>query len=347
MDQLTFDATRPLSVGLDYHQDTTQVCILNSARAMLCNDSVRGSRSDSIVRLIRKYGTRARIAVEACSGSATLADELIGMTGWDVQQCHPGYVSRMRQNKDKSDYSDARVLAELIHCGYLPRVWLASPEIRDLRQLVRYRQQRVSQKTTIKLRIRALLREARVPNVPKNLWSSDGRQWLKTLSALRPHAAWVMSEHVDDLYAVEARLDRVARRLVEVAEGDPQIQKLMQHKGIGLVTACVMRAEIGPFDRFHSGRQLSRFCGLSPCNASSGRRQADAGLIRGCSKLLRTVLIEAAHRLIRYDERWKDLASQMKQRGKAGSVVTAAVANRWIRKLYYELREALASPAVA
>ncbi len=41
----------------------------------------------------------------------------------------------------------------------------------------------------------------------------------------------------------------------------------------------MLRAEIGRFDRFGSGKQLARFCGLSPRNASSGTRQADAGLV--------------------------------------------------------------------
>jgi len=41
-----------------------------------------------------------------------------------------------------------------------------------------------------------------------------------------------------------------------------------------------IRAEIGRFDRFRTGKQMARFCGLSPHNASSGARQADAGLIR-------------------------------------------------------------------
>ena len=78
-------------------------------------------------------------------------------------------------------------------------------------------------------------------------------------------------------------------------------------KGTGLVTAVTIRAEIGRFDRFRTGKQLAHFCGLSPRNASSGPRQADAGLIRTGNPEFRAVLIETAHRLMRFEERWRKL----------------------------------------
>ena len=77
---------------------------------------------------------------------------------------------------------------------------------------------------------------------------------------------------------------------------------------MGLITAATIRAEVGRFDRFTTGKQLARFCGLSPRNASSGQRQADAGLIKAGNPQLRATLIEAAHRLIRFDPRWASLA---------------------------------------
>ena len=69
---------------------------------------------------------------------------------------------------------------------------------------------------------------------------------------------------------------------------------------------------------------------MTPRNASSGARQADAGLIQVGNPELRKVLIELAHRLIRMlDPKWGQLAAGMLQRGKPKNVVVAAVANRW------------------
>ena len=82
---------------------------------------------------------------------------------------------------------------------------------------------------------------------------------------------------------------------------------------------------------------MARYCGLSPRNASSGQRQADAGLIKAGNEHLRATIIEAAHRLIRYDARWSELAAKMRQAGKPACVIAAAVGNRWIRWLFHQV----------
>jgi transposase len=102
------------------------------------------------------------------------------------------------------------------------------------------------------------------------------------------------------------------------------------------VTAWTLRAEIGRFDRFRSGKQLARFCGLTPCNRPSGEQQADAGLIRAANPELRRVLIEAAWLLARLEPRWRQLAERLKARGIPSTVAVAAVANRFVRWLYHE-----------
>src|SRR5262249_44017831 len=105
---------------------------------------------------------------------------------------------------------------------------------------------------------------------------------------------------------------------------------------IGPVTAWTLRAEIGRFDRFRSGKQLARFCGLTPCNRSSGDKQADAGLIRAANPELRRGLVEAAPVLAPPPPRRRPVAQRRKAQGKANTVVVAAVANRFVRWLYHE-----------
>lgn len=331
-------------VGLDVHQDSVQVCIINDAGKTLCNRSVVNVVS-IIVKTIQDFGADAKLGIEACGGAAALADAMIEATGWSVQMTHAGYAQRMRQNPDKSDYSDAYLLADLVRLGYLPRVWLAPAPVRDLRHLVRYRQQLVNQKRNTKLRIRALLREHRELSAPKSLWTGVGVAWLKQDVVLPSHARWILDRHIEDLNRSTEAIALADKRLIDAAETDTIMQRLMTHAGIGLITAAVFRAQVGDVNRFGNGKQLSRFCGLSPCNRSSGSRQSDAGLIRGCCKLLRATLIEAAHRLTIHDEYWKAFKARMRSQGKPGSVIAAAVANRWIRRLYYDLRTPATSVA--
>lgn len=330
----------PVFVGMDYHKDTVRVCVLSAAGEVLGNRNCPNDAS-RVVEYVGRHGMVRGVAIECCEGTADFAEALIDQTGWPVHLAHPGYVQRMRQNPDKTDHSDARLLADLERVGYLPRVWLAPAAIRELRRLVRYRRQLVNERRNVKLRIRSLLREhRRVINAPR--WGREWFDWMRSVD-LPADSRWILDQHLNRLHHLNEGIQDVEGRLESVTVNDTLVQQLLKMPGVGPVTAWALRAEVGRFDRFRSGKQLARFCGLTPCNASSGARQADAGLIRACNNDLRSVLIEAAHRLKRYDPRWMALADKLRAAGKPGSVIAAAVANRWMRWLYHEVRESKAA----
>jgi len=287
--------------------------------------------------VVGRGGQKVRAAMESCAGAADLAEELMAGAGWEVALAHPGYVRRMKQNPDKTDFTDARMLADLVRVGYLPRVWLAPKEVRELRRLVRYRQQLVGERRNAKLRVGALLREHRLRKALARPFSRAWLRWLEQ-AALSEQSRWIVQRHLARLLALGEEIRLVERRLTALTEDDPVVGKLLRLPGVGPVTAWTMRAEVGQFDRFRFGKELSRFCGLSPRNAQSGARQADAGLIEAANPQLRATLIEAAHRLIRYEQRWRELAFRLRQAGKPGSLIAAAVANRWMRWLHHHMQ---------
>ena len=259
-------------VGLDYHDDFVQVCVMNLKGKILINRPVTNDWH-AIAAAVKKVGRVSSAAIEACNGAAHLADELIHRGGWPLHLSHPGYVARLKQSPDKSDFSDAQLLADLARVGYIPMVWLAPPEVRELRRLVRFRQQLVDERRDIKLRVSALLREHRPPPPACNSWTRAWRRWLEALQ-LPEQSRWIIQQHLRRFQNTTRDIDEVESRLAKLAEQDRLIQFLLTLPGIGLATAVTLRAEIGRFDRFHNGKQLSRFCGLSPRNASSGNRQA-------------------------------------------------------------------------
>ncbi len=325
-----------VSVGLDYHMSSVQVCVLAGDGTVLGNHACPNDRRQ-IVQYVQRFGGVEAAGIEACCGAAALADELIQHAAWPLKLAHPGFVRRMKQNPDKTDYSDARLLADLARVGYLPLLWLAPAEIRDLRQLVRYRQQGVNAARNVKLRIRALLREHRLKPALARLWTRAGLTWLRTFEGLGPQSRWVLDRHLEDFEQHQRRLATCVTQLRAATANDPLVLRLLEEPGVGLVTACVLRAEIGWFERFGSGKQLARFCGLSPRNASSGQRQADAGLIKAGNPLLRATLIELAHRLAWHVPRWRALRQKLLSAGKPKCVAAAALANRWVRGLYHQM----------
>jgi len=113
-------ATLPLFVGLDYSQHAVQVCVLDPQGQVLCNRAVPDS-ADAIDQAVRRLGSVRGAALEACTGAADLAEELADRFAWPVHLAHPGFVARMKQSPNKTDFSDARARADLERVGYLPR----------------------------------------------------------------------------------------------------------------------------------------------------------------------------------------------------------------------------------
>ena len=331
-------ATVNVFVGLDYHQDQVQVCVLDESGRMLCNRGVSNDAQE-IRGVAEAWGPVQAAALEACCGAADLAEELVA-GGWSVSLAHPGFVARMKQNPDKTDYADARLLADLLRVGYLPKVWLAPERLRCLRRLVRHRQQLVDQRRDIKLRIRALLRDNRLrPPAGVNAWTKRWLAWVSSEARLTAEDRWLMEQHLEMLALYSGKIATVEGRLREWSADDALIRKLLSLDGVGLVTAVTLRAEVGRFDRFQTGKQLARYCAVTPRNASSGQRQADAGLIRAGNPQVRRVLIELAHRLVsRIRGRWFTLGARLLRSGKKKTVVVAAVANRWVRWLYHQMQ---------
>ena len=112
----------PVFVGLDYHQSSVQVCVMNGSGEVLANRKVSNSWR-AVVQVVGSVPSEVHAAIEACGGAADLADELVEHAGWSVDLAHPGYVHRIKQSPDKTDFSDAQLLADLQRIGYLPRVW--------------------------------------------------------------------------------------------------------------------------------------------------------------------------------------------------------------------------------
>ncbi len=323
-------------VGLDYHHGFIQMCVMDSTGKVITNRRCDNSVTD-LLEVLRPLGGQVSVAIEACCGAADLAEQLLH-AGWQVSLAHAGYVHKLKQSPDKSDWSDARLLADLLRVGYLPRVWLPPRHLRQLRHVVRLRRQLANERRATKLRVTALLRNERV-TLALSSWTKAWKHAVRHCTALGEQGQWVVGELLDEVDRLERKIRQVEERLESLTANDPFVLRLREQKGIGLVTAVTLRAELGTMARFRTGKQLARFCGLSPRNVSSGLKQADGGLINEVNRELRSVVIEAAHRLMRTDPRWSRLGASLKHRGKPGSVAAAAVGNRWMRWLYHELKD--------
>jgi transposase len=330
----------PVFVGLDYHSKSVQVCVMDASGAVLVNRSC-GNSVMEIGETIGSGRTVQRAAIESCCGAADLTEALIRELGWPLSMAHPGYVARMKHNPDKTDYGDAKMLAELSRAGLIPPVWLPPQSVRDLRLLVRQRADLVGNVRSVKTRLLAVLRQQRIAE-PREFgrWCKKWLAWLGGKDCgLSVQGRFAVEIYLEELSSLRTLIAKVEARLRTATTDDAIVAALLKIKGVGDVTAWTMRALIGRFDRFSSGKQLARFCAVTPRNASSGQRVADSGMIKAGDPQLKSVVIEAAQRLRRYVPRWQELSTSMAERGKPTSVIVGAVANRWLRGLYHQMKE--------
>ena len=244
-------------VGLDYHEDVVQVCVLDDHGDLLGERRIPNDHR-RVVSFVNRFGRQAHVAVEVCTGSAALADVLVNEAGWIVDLAHPGYVRRLKRSPDKSDQSDARLLADLVRVGYLPSVWLAPPVIRELREMIRYRQQVTNEIRCAKLRIGAMLRSHRCGRGPASRWTNVWNQWVQQEANLPRSTRWIVQRHYRRMAQLQKERAMVEHQLSSMTKNDPMVASLQSFCGIGPVTAWTIRAEIGRFDRFRSGKQLAR-----------------------------------------------------------------------------------------
>ena len=337
-------------VGIDFHQNVSRVWAMDGEGNVVFDENC-----DSSAEYIHKYVNwrlgpdkfRIQAAVEACGGSAKLAEDLRCL-GWKIDLAHAATVARLGKNLDKTDKQDARVIADLVRVGYLPQVYLAPERQRQLRSLVRYRQQLAKLRGQLKLRIRGLMRESHVKIEGANPWTAD---WIAKLrervNELGQERAWICLEQLEELKRIAQKLQEAEKRLAVCVAKAPGSARLLSQPGIGLITAAMLLAEIGDFSRFRNGKQLSRYCGLAPVNDSSGERDRQLGIGKACNGDLRRLLVETSHRLSRYVPRWRQMKAHLLKRGKKRSVATIAVANRWLRGLHYEMTRPLECGEVA
>jgi transposase len=282
----------PVFVGLDYHQDSVQVCVLDRQGRRLLN---RACPNDwgKIAEAVEPLGRVERAAVEACCGAADLSEELRSRAGWPLDLAHPGYVERMKRSPDKSDFTDGHLIADLCRVGYVPKVHLPSSYERDLRQLVNHRQSLVDQRRAAKLRVGAVLREHRA-GPPKKCprWARAWVAWARSAPELSAHARWVVAELLGDIEHLDKRVLAADARLRGATEGDPLVARLMNEPGV-VARAGVVDAGAGQVRGRHRrrGRQPLGARAVAPdeggADEAGGRRSREVTKQGGDGKVER------------------------------------------------------------
>jgi len=150
-----------------------------------------------------------------------------------------------------------------------PKIWVPSPENRDLRQLLWHRHRLVQMRTRIMNQLPALaMNEGR--RWKKKLWSEQGRAELEKLG-LAPWASRRRKELLELLDRLNPSIQELTAAAEREARKRPDVLRLMTHQGVGALTAPAYVLKLGSPERFHRGKQIGTYVGMVPSEDSSAR----------------------------------------------------------------------------
>ena len=323
-------------IGVDYHPSDQQIALADTETGE-CDErrlSHHDGEAEKFYRELKLRGGRVRVGMEA-TGYARWFERLLAELGYELWIGDAAEIKTKRVRKQKTDRQDAQLLLKLLLEDRFPRIWVASPENRDLRQLLWHRHRLVQMRTRIMNQLQALaMNEGQ--RWKKRLWSERGRTQLEKL----PLAPWA-SRRRQDLAELLDRLNPTIEELTAAVEQEakqrPEVLRLMTHPGVGPLTALAFVLIIGTPGRFPCGKQIGSYVGLIPTEDSSAGRQRLGHISKQGNALLRFLLVEAAQAAVRCDSDWRRRYVHLAMR-RERRIAKVAMARRLAVRLYWMWR---------
>ena len=313
-------------IGFDVHKKTISYCVKTSD-GQIVEEGKLPATHQALRQWAQKRREPWRGAMEATLFSAWIYDTLKPFAA-ELQVGHPAMMKAIGASKKKNDKLDARTIADLVRCNLLPACYVAPPEIRELRQMLRYRNLVVGQAVRMKNRMSGLLMEA---GAEYNKQRLHGKEYFTELLGTVAE----VPESVKDLLrlgrgALEM-FETTQRRLLARLQKDPLLAKrvtlLKSIRGVGEVTALTWALEVSDAQRFSSVARAVSYCGLTSALLASADKQQRAPISKQRNAHLQTVLIEAAKLAPRWNPQLAALHKRELERGNRNRA-TLAVARK-------------------
>ena len=324
-------------VGMDLHRRRSVLVRMTEDGRRLGTAKITNSPQELQAQIARA-GKSPKVVLEATYGWYWAADTLAA-AGAEVHLAHPLGVKAFTYRRVKNDERDAADLADLLRMGRLAEAWIAPQEVRELRELTRYRHKLVHLRTSCKDQVHAVLAKLGVPVTCSDIFGTAGSAWLDALGLPQPYAGKVTS--LRQLTAqLSSEITMLGEVIADLLTGDRGCQVIQQLPGIGPVLAAVITAEIGDVTRFKNPGQLCSWAGLTPRHRESDIKVTRGHVTKQGSRLLRWAVIEAIQRAPADSVTGAVKAGIIARRGKqARNIAKVAAARRLLTLVYYGLRD--------
>src|SRR4029077_2033713 len=302
-------ADRITYVGLDVHKEGVVVAVAEgSLRGEVREYGRIANTAGALDRLVRKLGregVKLRLCYEAGPCGYGIQRHL-SARGHECVVVAPSLIPRRAGDRVKTDRRDAASLARLHRAGELTAVWVPDAGHEAIRDLVRARLDAVHALRRARQQLSGfLLRQG--CHYGRPAWTKLHRPhgsspWAEgsRLAGLKFEQAvhhLVLEDYIAAVEAAAARRDRLTAQ-IEAMLPDwtlaPVVAALQTMRGVALVNAATLIAELGDLSRFANPRQLMAYLGLVPSEHSSGASIKRGGLTKAGNRVSRRLLIEAA-----------------------------------------------------
>jgi len=323
-------------VGIDLHKRSFSFVMLNSVGSRL-----KEGRYEVELGAVRAFASgldaRHHVALEPLNNSYWFLDQLRPYVG-HIHLANPYKVRLIAESRLKNDRIDAWVLADLLRVGYLPTVYIPSPEVMVWRRLVANHIRLVRDRTRWRNRILDLVAGEGLRITVKDAFGKRGRMELDQLPLSSQSR-----QFVDDMLVshdlLTSQLERVDTEIERVNDGDPICTLLRTIDGIASFTALAVRATVGEMSRFRSPKAFGSYTGLVPGYRQSGDKTYNGSITKQGASLLRWVLLQGVNHFKRKNERLERLYQRLCFRGSVAKA-RVAVAHAMARIIYHVWTEA-------
>jgi len=319
-------------IGMDVHKNSCYITALDAEGKTIEENEIQ---TEDVEKWIKTVDTDCKIAMEASTASKPIY-HMIREQGLDVLMAHPAGVRVIAESSQKTDRNDSFHLANLLRMNYLPCSYVPDEKHEQMRSICRYRVSLGQKTTRIKNEIHALLTRNNIRMKQSDIFGAGGLQTLKSLQ-LNKIDSLLLKFYLDELSYLADKIEYVEDIMAEQAKHIPEAELLMTIPGIGYYSAMAIIGEIGDITRFPNPKKLVSYAGLSPRLRESGNLSIHGRISKKGSRVLRWILVTAAHSVLRCrkgNKKLRKFYTHLRRRGKSKQVATVALAKKLLIIIY-------------
>ena len=315
-------------IGVDFHARQQTVCSLKTEEGVVNTHNLKHQDKDEVRAFYQQFSGRVIVGIEA-SGYSPWFEQLLEELGHEVWLGDAAEIRRRARWRQKNDRRDAELILDLLVHDEFPRLHRPSPQSREILRMLRYRQKLVKIRTMGKNSLQALALQSGLAK-RSHLFTKAGQQELRT-AAMSPAMQWQREQWFQLLEPLNERLLETMLWLKQQSQDDARIKLLRTHPGIVLLTSLCLVHTLEPVSRFRNQRKVAAYAGLEPMERSSAERKHFLGVSKAGSRVLRYLLVEAAHTAVKKDDDLKRFYERLATRRGRPKAKTAAARKLLIR----------------